>query len=75
MSKRVEDILARLEKRLDAAEGTKKKNGEPLQSAFDEGFEAVKAYVDRSFDEYEKRIDDLDERLEALEGKGKKAKR
>lgn len=34
-----------------------------LQQAFDEGFDVLKGYVDRSFDAYAKRIDALEQRL------------
>ncbi|KAB2680332.1 hypothetical protein [Brucella pseudintermedia] len=37
-----------------------------LQEAFDQGFEAVKSYVDRSFAAYEGRLNDLEKRLDSL---------
>ncbi|WP_412063985.1 hypothetical protein [Rhizobium sp. SYY.PMSO] len=37
-----------------------------LQEAFDAGFDAVKSYVDRSFDAYEARIEALERRFDAL---------
>ncbi len=40
-----------------------------LQKLFDEGFEAVKSYVDRSFEAYESRVDALEKRLTELEAK------
>ena len=35
-----------------------------LQQAFDQGFEALKGYVDRSLNNYAKRIDDLERRID-----------
>jgi len=40
-----------------------------LQEAFDAGFEAVKAYVEQSFDAFEARIDAMDKRLADIAGK------
>jgi hypothetical protein len=40
-----------------------------LQEAFDAGFEAVKTYVEQSFDAFEARIDAMDKRLSDLAGK------
>lgn len=40
-----------------------------LQEAFDAGFEAVKAYVEQSFDAFEARIDAMDKRLAEIAGK------
>lgn len=37
-----------------------------LQTAFDQGFDTLKAYVDRSFDTYAERIDVLEQRLANL---------
>lgn len=37
-----------------------------LQQAFDEGFDALKGYVDRSFDAFQRRIEDIEQRLAAL---------
>lgn len=37
-----------------------------LQKLFDEGFEAVKSYVDRSFETYEGRVDALEKRVAEL---------
>ncbi len=37
-----------------------------LQKLFDEGFEAVKSFVDRSFEAYDSRIDALEKRIDAL---------
>lgn len=37
-----------------------------LQKLFDEGFEAVKSYVDRSFESYDGRIDALEKRVAEL---------
>ncbi len=37
-----------------------------LQKAFDEGFEAIKGYVDRSLDHYASRIDALEKRIDSL---------
>ncbi len=37
-----------------------------LQKIFDEGFEAVKAYVDRSFETYDGRIEALEKRVAEL---------
>nr|WP_278374925.1 hypothetical protein [Brucella anthropi] len=37
-----------------------------LQKLFDEGFEAVKSYVDRSFENYDGRIDALEKRVAEL---------
>lgn len=45
--------------------GTKK---ETLQEAFDEGFEAVKAYIDRELNEFEKRIETLESRVAIISG-------
>ncbi|PQZ30927.1 hypothetical protein CQZ93_13095 [Ochrobactrum vermis] len=40
-----------------------------LQKIFDEGFEAVKAYVDRSFEAYDSRVSILQNHLSDLEGR------
>ena len=37
-----------------------------LQEAFDQGFEAVKSYVDRSFAAYEGRLNEIEKRLDSL---------
>jgi len=37
-----------------------------LQEAFDAGFEAVKNYIERSFDAYESRLKEMEKRLEAV---------
>jgi hypothetical protein len=41
-----------------------------LQKAFDEGFDAVKGYVDRSFDAYAKRIEALEQAQSAFQYRG-----
>jgi hypothetical protein len=41
-----------------------------LQQAFDAGFEAVKGYVERSFDAYEARLAAVEQRLAAVELRG-----
>ncbi|MDX0310555.1 hypothetical protein GOC54_05380 [Sinorhizobium meliloti] len=40
-----------------------------LQEAFDAGFEAVKAYVEQSFDEFEGRLEAMERRLSEFAGK------
>ncbi|KAB2706482.1 hypothetical protein [Brucella lupini] len=40
-----------------------------LQEAFDQGFEAMKGYIDRSFDEIQKELSHLAERIAAVEEK------
>ena len=45
-----------------------------LQEAFDQGFEAMKGYIDRSFDDIRKELEQLSERIASVEAKtGKSA--
>lgn len=46
-----------------------------LQEAFDQGFDAVKKYVDGSFSAYEKRLADLESRISAYPKIGEKGER
>jgi hypothetical protein len=41
-----------------------------LQRAFDQGFDAVKKYIDRSFEQFEKRIAQLEAKQTAVEYRG-----
>ncbi|RJF86785.1 hypothetical protein D3874_06935 [Oleomonas cavernae] len=43
-----------------------------LQEAFDQGFDAIKGYVDRSFDGFAKQIDAIRARLDLVEQGGVK---
>ncbi|MHC5232799.1 hypothetical protein [Brucella sp. LJL56] len=39
------------------------------QQAFDEAFDAVKGYIDRSFDAFGEKLSDVEKRLSAVEAK------